>query len=141
MSEDNKVAFNQNDAKVLYSQAYGYYNSGLYHKAKDCFRLLTALFPNDHKYWYGLGATLQMLRDYEDAIQAYSLGALVDLDEQDPAPHLHAAECFMAIRKYEKATIALDSAETIVKKHNLNQKLIDQIAQLREAIQEVVATR
>ncbi len=138
---EEKFTLNEVDAKVLYSQAYSYYNSGLYHKAKDCFRLLTAIQPNNYNNWYGLGATFQMLKDYDNAVQAYSLGALADHDEKDPAPHIHAAECLIALRKYDRARIALNSAEIIVKKQDLNQKLIDQIAQLRLAIEEVVANR
>jgi len=136
MAAENET-FDHNDAKVLYSQAFHFYNAGLYHKAKDCFRVLTAIQPGNYNYWYGLGATFQMLRDYDNAIQAYSLGALADLEEKDPLPHLQAAECLMAIRKYDRAHIALNSAETIIKQKNYNQKLIEQIEQMRVAIDQL----
>lgn len=136
MDDDERLEFDKTDANVLYSQAYSFYNAGLYNKAKECFRVLTAIQPMNYDYWYGLGATYQMLKDYATAIQAYSLGALADREEKDPAPHLHAAECLMALRKYDRAEKALQSAEFIVRKHNLSSKLIDQIAQLRLAMKQ-----
>lgn len=136
MGEENKHLGHE-DAKVLYSQAYHFYNAGLYTKAKDCFRVLAAIQPLNYNYWYGLGASCQMLKDFDSAVQAYSLGALADKDEQDPYPHLHAAECLMALKKFERAEKALTSAETIARQHNLNQKLLDQIEQLRLSIKKV----
>ena len=125
------------DGKVLYSQAYSFYHSGLYYKARDCFRVLTAVEPGNYNHWFGLGATLQMIREYQDAIQAYSLSALADLDEKDPFPHFHAAECLMAIRKYDRAIIALNSAEAIAKQQKSPQQLLNQIEQLRVATLEI----
>ncbi len=136
MGAEEKL-FNEEEAKVLYSQAYHFYNTGLYSKAKECFRILTALQPLNYNYWYGLGAAFQMLKEFDSAVQAYSLGAIADKDEHDPYPHFHAAECMMALKQYERAAQALRSAETIVRQQNLNQKLLDQIEQLRLAIKKV----
>lgn len=93
----------------LYSLAYGFYNSGQYDKAMHFFRFLTLVDPSARKQWMGLGAAYQMLKQYERALQCYAQAAA--LNPQDPYAHWHAAECFLAIKDYEQAKLALDSAE------------------------------
>lgn len=128
----------ERSAEILYAQGYGFYQAGLYYKAKDCFRALTLLYPNDYNYWFSLGASYQMLKDYKAATDAYAASALNEKQEKDPAPHFHAAECLIALRQYEKAKIALKSAEVIAKEQEEPQKILEKIKILRSAIKEVL---
>lgn len=100
--------------EALYAFAHGFYESGHFEKAMHFFRFLTMLDISTRKHWLGLGASYQMLKQYERALQCYAQAAL--LDETDPYTHWHAAECFFAIKKYEQAKEALNSTELTAKK-------------------------
>ena len=50
-------------------------------------------------------ACMQMLQQYKDAIQYYSMASVLDL--QDPLPTFHTAECFIALQLPEEAREAL----------------------------------
>ena len=96
----------------LYALAYSEYNQGKYDKAQELFQLLCQLDHLEKKYWVGLGATRQMLKDYSNAIDAYSVAVMFDLN--DPVPPMHAAECHLASGNREEAVsgfqYAIDAA-------------------------------
>lgn len=96
-------------ANQLYAMAFRFYESGKYREAVHFFRVLTSMNTDERKFWIGLGASLQMLRDYENALPAYGIAAL--LDENDPQVHLYAAECFIALQRIEEARTAMAMAE------------------------------
>jgi len=101
--------------ELLYAFGHGFYQSGNYKKAMHFFRYLTLLESSCQKHWMGLGASYQMLKQYERALQCYGQAAI--LDESDPHVHWHAAECFLEIKQFNYASQALNSAETIAKQH------------------------
>ena len=100
--------------ETLYSMGFGFYESGHYEKAEHFFRYLTVLSPKEKKHWTGLGAAYQMQKKYALAVQAYCFAALID--ENDPFPHFHAAECLYRIDHKPECIEALKAAETIAKK-------------------------
>lgn len=115
----------------LYAFGYGFYQSGNYEKAMHFFRFLTLIDIGNRKHWMGLGASYQMLKQYERALQAYGQAAL--LDEQDPYTHWHAAECFLAINNLEQAKEALTSTELTAKRHPQKYKnLLDRLQLLKK---------
>lgn len=97
----------------IYHFAYQFYLNGKYADAVKFFRFLTRVDIGQKKHWMGLGAAQQMQKEYEQAIQAYSVAAL--LDELDPHVHIHAAECFFALEKLEEGITALNSAKKAAK--------------------------
>lgn len=95
----------EKDMEAIYALGYNYYNNGKCEEAKSAFQFLTFYDHLEKRWWMGLGAVNQMLKDYDGAILAYSYTAMLDVE--DPTPHLHAADCFLAMEKYEEADSAL----------------------------------
>lgn len=114
-----------------YLYAYVFYEKGHYEESSQIFSLLTCVSTANPTYWMGLGASLQMLKRYEEAIDAYAAAAVLEDSDSDPFPHLHAAECFYSLKINEKALQALESAEIIAKNEPKYQKLCTQINLLK----------
>ncbi len=94
--------------EAVYMSAYTAYNSGDYEKARQVFQFLCQFDHLEKKYWMGLGACRQMLKQYEDAIEAYSFAMLLDAD--DPRPPLQAADCHIALGNRDAALSGLSTA-------------------------------
>ncbi len=131
-----KIAdFTDEMVEEIYSFAYAYYGEGSYKEAETIFRVLTALRIKSPKYWKGLGATFQMQKKYEEAIESYGWAALHDNSFLDPYPHFHAAECLYSSGNIPKALMALRSAEAVAKKNSF-QSLLAQIRYLQKIWKE-----
>lgn len=115
------------DANKLYTQAYDYYAAGKYEDAEGFFRLLTSITPKAIEIWMGLGASLQMQKKLQDAIDCFGVAAIIDEKEVNPFPHMHAADCFWALNQKEKATLALKSAMLIAKKESKHDSLLKKL--------------
>ena len=94
--------------EAVYGLAYNNYNNGKFDEASRLFGFLGGFDPYQSKYWIGLAAARQMLKQYQGAIQAYSMAAL--MAEEDPNPSLYAADCYMIMGKKELAEKALTAA-------------------------------
>jgi type III secretion system low calcium response chaperone LcrH/SycD len=95
--------------EASYYLAHTFYRQGKYEEASSLFRMLTLAGPTTRKFWMGLGASLQMNKDYKEALNAYELAAR--LDPTDPHVHLYAADCFFTQGEAEEGLFALDCAE------------------------------
>jgi type III secretion system low calcium response chaperone LcrH/SycD len=103
----------------IYASGYALYEGGKYREACDCFRVLTTEEPKEFRFWMGLGASHQMLAEYDLALQAYAAAAT--LNPLNPYTHLHAAECFWALGKKREAQEALcSSKQTATEPHIIN---------------------
>lgn len=100
------------DISVLYNLAKGLYQSGDYKKSKEIFQHLTLNQPNETKHWQGLAAVLQMEKNYQNALTAWSMLTL--FLEDDPMPHFHAADCLYMLDRIPEALTALDEAEKLL---------------------------
>ncbi|CAM2005062.1 SycD/LcrH family type III secretion system chaperone [Acanthopleuribacter pedis] len=96
------------DMDVIYSMAFNLYNHGKYKDAEDVFKFLCFMDHMERKFLMGLAACRQMQKNYEGAVQAYSLAAVYDIE--DPKAHLHAGDCFLALERYAEAESALAAA-------------------------------
>ena len=105
----NRNDFSNDDLNVLYSLAYGLYQAGDYAQAKEIFHQLVLSKPFKKDYWMGLGASCQLEKNYMEALKAWSMVAL--LDDKDPTPHFHAAECYFSDANPEEAFKALSAAK------------------------------
>lgn len=122
--------FSKDSLEALYSTAYSYYQNGLYDDSIRIFRLLATMDPYEKKYWVGLGASCQQHKEYKNALKAYSSAAMIDFD--DPAPHLHAAECYLSLENVEEALKALTIAEKCsLNSPCVNPKLVERIALMK----------
>jgi type III secretion system low calcium response chaperone LcrH/SycD len=129
--ENDKLSLSEDCLQGLYAIAYNFYENGKYREAVHYFRVLSNIDAPTRKHWMGLGASLHMLKDYEKALAAYSIAAL--LDNQDPYVHIHAADCCFALEQKERGMKALDAAELVIKMNKNDQKLISQLALIRQA--------
>lgn len=92
--------------EALYAVAYNTYMAGKYEEAAKLFGVLVAIQPYDARIFMGLGASFQMLHNYENAAMFYQWAC--GIDQQDPAPMLHSAECFLAMKDVPAARSALN---------------------------------
>ena len=118
------------DAQVeqFYAYAFAQYRSGGLQKAEEIFQVLCARRPFEARFWFGFAATLQEEKNYEGALRGWAMVAL--LDNSNPYPHFHAAECSFSIRNLRDAALALKETELRIEK---NHPLEDRIPLLKEA--------
>lgn len=105
------VGMGEGEIEAIYAIGHGFYAGGSYQDAVDIFKFLCMHRHMDHRFWMGLGAASQLLKDYQTAITAYRTCAMLDLsDAQVP---LRAAECFTAIGDAEQARLALEAVTVV----------------------------
>jgi type III secretion system low calcium response chaperone LcrH/SycD len=90
----------------VYAQAYRLYNTGKYIEATHLFRILIMLNAMEPKYMLGLAACFHMLKEYENAIQSYTMCSA--LDPKTPLPYYHSSDCFIQMKDYLSAMICLE---------------------------------
>lgn len=105
--------FTHEDVSLLYSLGVSLYDHSNYSDAKIVFQRLVLAKPHEQKFWIALGASLQMMRSYEEALTSWAMASLIQ--DQDPVPHFHAAECLFSVDKYEEAQKALNEAKQRLK--------------------------
>lgn len=103
-----KDAMGLNDTVVegIYAQAYRLYNTGKYIEASHLFRMLVTMNPMESKYTLGLAACFHMLKEYRNAVQAYTICSLID--PENPVPHYHASDCYIQMKDPLSAIVALE---------------------------------
>lgn len=125
--------FTEEDVSLLYSLGYGLYEKCDYKNARTVFQRLVFARPYEIKYWTGLGAAQQMVKDFDDALTSWAMVSL--LNDKDPLPHFHAAECYLSLKQFDEASKALScSKERINNKQFPEHRLIEQkVKALEEA--------
>lgn len=113
----------------LYEKAYLLYQEKKGEEASVAFGILIALDPFSYPFWMGLAASRQMNNEFERALQAFAIASL--LDDQDPAPHYHAAQCYLALKNEEEARKAIDLADALTRAHPIHESFKERINQLR----------
>lgn len=112
----------------VYTQAVSEYELGHYEKAHDLFSGLSTALPAQSEVWKGLAACSQLQKSYPEALMAWGMAAL--LDERDPLPHFHAAECLFAQGEKQEAQKALKMALGLP----CTEEVLDQIIRLKEVV-------
>lgn len=92
----------------IYGQAYRLYNTGKYAEAGQIFRLLIMANSMEPKYTMGLSASFHMLKEYQYAVDGYTLCSIIDPD--NPIPQYHAADCYIHLGDKMSAAAALKMA-------------------------------
>lgn len=103
-----EVGLDENDMEALYAVTYNVYQSGKYADAVKLFGVLSMLDPLDYRFVFGGASSLQMAGEYLMAGIYFQLAA--GLDAESPAPMLHSAECFLALKDKDGARAALQQA-------------------------------
>lgn len=114
----------------LYAEAYELYQRGGAMGAIRAFGLLIHIDPFSQVFWMGLASSRQLNAEHEKALQAFAIASL--LDDQDPAPHYHAAQNYMALNNEEDALKALDLAEALSSMNSVHAPFQERVAQLKK---------
>lgn len=110
----------------LYALAFFLYQQKHYLEASHYFRLLAAACPSEAKYWKGLGATQQLLKDYDSALNCYASAQMLNGTQPDPYLYLHSADCYIALKETKNALKALAAAGMCAKK-NKDQRVLQHV--------------
>lgn len=119
------------ELEAVYALAFGYYNTGRFDEALKLFQFLVLFDHLNQKFWLGLGATQQALKDYQNAVASYGYASFLKLD--NPKPQYHAAECFLALGDKKNAASSICALEEYAPKDSAYRA---KAAQLREQIGE-----
>ncbi len=90
----------------FYSAAYYLFENRHYDDAANAFFFLVTLNPHGYDYWVGLGMAEQLKGDFEAAIDAYEMAAM--LETENPSAYLYLAKCLFAMHDRESALDALN---------------------------------
>lgn len=93
------LGYDRNMMEGEYKKAYDFYMQGDFQTASAAFTYLTTLNPYEYDYWMALGISKQAERSYEEALVSYTVAHA--LNEDHPLPHLHLAQCYLAIQQKE----------------------------------------
>lgn len=118
----------------IYATAYNFYTHGKLDRANEIFSALCQMDPYQSKYWMGLGATRQMEKKYEKAIEAYGLATL--MDAKNPLPAFYAAHCFMKLENFDGAIKALEASILLSQDKKEHKDLHSQAEQLLEGLKK-----
>ena len=125
------------ELEAVYSLAFGYYRTGKYEEALKLFQFLVLFDHLNAKFWMGLGAVQQVLKDYQNAVVSYGYCSFLKLD--NPKPQLHAAECFLAMGDKRNAASSLEALnEYCPTDTDVGREYRAKAAKLRELIGEEV---
>jgi len=123
------------ELEAVYSLAFGYYRTGKFDEALKLFQFLVLFDHLNAKFWFGLGATQQALKDFQNAVVSYGYCSFLKLD--NPKPQLHAAECFLALGDKKSAASALEALDAYCPKDtDIGREYRAKAATLRETIGE-----
>jgi len=92
--------------EAIYSVAFNLYKNGRYEDAVKVFKFLCLHDHLQSKFWMGLGATQQLLKQFKQASSTYGYAYMLDSD--NPQIPLHAADCFLAEGNLPHAESALN---------------------------------
>ncbi len=87
------IGMDHKTVEALYVQAVNFYNTAQYKEAARAFHALVVLDAIESKFHIGLGASYQMLGEYENALTVY--GSIGIFDPENPVPHYHASDCYI----------------------------------------------
>lgn len=105
----------------LYSLACTHFERDDYKNALPLFQKLTMVMPKIKEYWFGYASTFMMQKEYEKAVWAWQMTAL--LDGQDVLPHFHAAECLYSLKHFDQGLKALEAARLRTEDERLLSKM------------------
>ena len=86
--------FTDDSMEAVYSIAYNLFQAGRFDEAQPLFQFLCMFDHMKRKYWMALGACRFAQKNYADAAGTYIIAGMYA--DNDPAPPLRAADCFLA---------------------------------------------
>lgn len=122
----------EKNREEIHSLAYVLYHNQRYEESSHFFRLLTIAFPLEAKFWKGLGACLQMQKDYDEALNCYlTCSQLLKEDQLDPYLYVQVADCYFALNEVNVGLKALEKACLMAKKTD-DTSILQHVAFMRQ---------
>lgn len=109
-TEKTESSFKDLEIDSLYSIAYQLYQRKEYLEALPFFKILAQSSPKNGKFWKALGACLQMLKEYESALNCYTTAQILNRQQEDLLLYIHAADCYFALEQTENGLKTLNKA-------------------------------
>lgn len=94
------------ELEAIYAVAYNLFTARKYDQAIDLFKFLCLYDHTEPRWFYGLGVARQRKGDYAQAVDAFAVATLLDVE--DPRPQVQAAYCLMALGNWPEAQSALE---------------------------------
>jgi type III secretion system low calcium response chaperone LcrH/SycD len=98
--------YDKRDYEALYAMGHSLYSQARYPDAVKAFGFLVMHNHLERRFLVAFAASLQMVRDYETAINYYALATAMDMT--DLAPSFHVCECLLAQGKVQEAREGLE---------------------------------
>ncbi|NVK57412.1 MAG: SycD/LcrH family type III secretion system chaperone [Alteromonadaceae bacterium] len=102
------VDLSKEQLEAIYTLAYNLYSAGSYSQALKVFQLLCNLNHYEARFYLGLGATRQALKQFELAGETYGFAAM--LYPEDPRFPFHAAQCHLNLNNVKAAGSGFEEA-------------------------------
>lgn len=112
LSSEGVKPLSKEEQNGLYATAFKLYNDGNYEPAAEIFTKLVLSAPFNLGFWKGLASSEQMKKEFTAALHAWCMVVL--LNDKDPLPHFHAAECYISQGNTQEADKALNAAEKLL---------------------------
>lgn len=93
--------YSEQDYEVLYALGHSLYSQCRYDDASKAFGFLVMHNHLERRYLSAFASSLQMTKNYQEALAYYSLASVMDLS--DPIPSFHSAECLVALNRTQEA--------------------------------------
>lgn len=87
--------------EAMYCRAYDLQKRGKIAEASKLLELMCTYNPYDGRAWIALGYCRERLNRLQAAVQTYIVATL--MDDENPVPHLRAAECLVRMQELEAA--------------------------------------
>ncbi|MDR1578568.1 MAG: SycD/LcrH family type III secretion system chaperone [Deltaproteobacteria bacterium] len=126
----------QDRLEALYALGHRLYTTGEYQDAETVFKSLCIYDYHDDRFWMGLGATFQAQKNYQRAIDVYSMAGMTT-GLNDPTPFYYAALCFLKLGDKQSADVSLSAIKAIGQSDNSKHADIKaKAASLRSLLQD-----
>ncbi len=116
----------------LYAFASMLYESGQHEQACDVFAHLCRVQPTEVRFVKALGMARQMAKQYEGALDAYSIAVVQDIEDAEVS--IHAAECLLHLGEIGRARAAVKSACLQTQSRPVSDELLRKLQTAKDAL-------
>lgn len=106
MSLMQAIGFPKEQLEFIYEYGIGLFKSGNYAEASNIFLFLSQMNGKDSRFPFAYGSCQYKLKNFQGAIQFYSLSAL--LDNENPSVWYNLGDCYMQLQVYDLALTTLN---------------------------------
>ena len=126
------LGIDKEQQEQLYAFASILYESGQHEQACDVFAYLCRVQPDEVRFVKALGMARQMAKQYEAALDAYSIAVIQDIEDAEVS--IHAAECLLHLEEIGRARAAVKSADLQVQSRPVGEELLRKLKTVKDAL-------